>query len=484
MGYSIKADYTLTFALPPRLDEWVGPDHSARYLCDVVDALDLKALGFEAREVERGRPPFAADVLVKAWLFGFFERIRSTRRLEWACANVIPALWITGNTRPDHQTLSRFFRKNTKALRALYRKVVRLAAAQGLVGMVLHALDGTKIQAASSTATARHRKTLEKALRECDARIGAHITQVQHDEPIPGEPGAPLPETLADAEQRRDAIRAQLAQLGDSEHLHPKEPDANCVQVQGKYVMGYNAQAIADQESGLIVQTEVVPDHNDTQQLMAQTQAARETLGESPEVTDVDAGYIDGAQLQQAEEAGLNVVVPTPPTAPSTNPGTLGKEAEEFDKSRFRFDETRDGYVCPREQLIPFARLALGKHGVGVQTRVYRCPHAECPVRAQCSKSPEGRTIDRQPWDATMERHRARYADADVAAARRARKTIIEPVFAQVKWNQGFRRFTVRGKEKVNAQWALLCTAFNLKKLYAGWRAGTFTLKVAVAVAG
>lgn len=485
MGYSIKADYTLTFELPPRLDDWVPEDHPVRYLRDVVDALDLTALGFEVREVTRGRPPYATDVLVKVWLFGFYERIRSTRRLEWACANVIPALWLTGNVRPDHQTLARFFRKNTKGLRALFRKVVRLAAAQGLIGMALHALDGTRVQAASSKATALHRKALDKALSESDACVEEYLVRIAQEQVLEGEPDTQLPEALKDAQGRREAIQAQIARLDAEgrEHLHPNEPDAVCVHAQGQYVMGYTAQALADQASGLIVQTEVVSENTDSQQLVPQTEAARETLGESPEVTVVDAGYTNGAQLQKSEEAGVNVVVPTPPDAPALHPGTQEKVAGAFDKNRFTYDATRDGYVCPQGQLIPLDRIARGKHGAGVATRVYRCTHTDCPVRTQCSTRPEGRTIDRQPWDATLERHRARYRDPDIAASRHARKAIIEPVFAQLKWNQSFRRFTVRGADKVNAQWALLCTAYNLKKLYGIWKAGRFNLRPAVAAA-
>lgn len=476
MGYSKRANYEQVFELPPRLDEWVSADHPARYLRDVVEALDLTALGFEKREVETGRAPFASDVLVKAWLFGFVERIRSTRRLEWACANVVPALWLTGNLRPDHNTLSRFFRANTAALRKLFRKVVRLAAAQGLVGMALHALDGTKLQAASSMSTALHRAALDKALHDVEARIETYLAQVEHEAPLPGEPGAGLPTELAEAQARRTAIQAQLAQLEAAEHRHPKEPDAVCVRVQGLSVLGYNAQAVADQASGLIVQTEVVPHSNDLLQLAPQLREAFATLGEVPEATAVDAGYLNGEQLQQAEEEGFRVVVPTPPEAPSAQPGTVERLAEAFDKTRFRYNATDDVYVCPREQVIPLESLQRGKHKAGVVVRVYRCPHRDCPVRAECSSHPKGRSVARTPWDATMEGHRQRYNDPDVAAARHARKAIIEPVFAQGKWNQGFRRFTVRGTAKVNAQWALLCTAFNLKKLYPLWKVGALRL--------
>src|SRR4051812_18995688 len=137
MGYSIRPDYDREFTLPPRLDDWIPADHPVRFLRDVVDALDLTELGFADRSVEQGRPPFSTELLVKAWLYGFMERFRSTRRLEWACTNVPAAIWLTGAESPDHNSLSRFFRQHPQAFRKLFRAVIQLAVHAEVVGMVL-----------------------------------------------------------------------------------------------------------------------------------------------------------------------------------------------------------------------------------------------------------------------------------------------------------------------------------------------------------
>src|ERR687891_2020096 len=149
MSRARHADRSQVFLLPPSLDDWVPADHPVRFVADLVAALDLGSLGFRAPAAE-GRRPFAAELLLGVWLFGWMERVRSTRALEKACLRDVAFLWLTGNQHPDHVTLWRFFSENKARLKPLFTRVVRLAAEAGLVGFALHALDGTKLQAAGS----------------------------------------------------------------------------------------------------------------------------------------------------------------------------------------------------------------------------------------------------------------------------------------------------------------------------------------------
>ena len=141
-------------------------DHPVRFVRDFVDALDLREFGIHEPAAEEGRPPYAPDLLLEVWLFGYMERVRSTRALEKACMQVMPFLWLTGNLHPDHDTLWRFFDSHRKALPKLFRRLVKLAAEAELIGFALHALDGTKMTAVSSTDEALHRKSLEEKLEQ------------------------------------------------------------------------------------------------------------------------------------------------------------------------------------------------------------------------------------------------------------------------------------------------------------------------------
>ncbi|MCP4640930.1 MAG: transposase [bacterium] len=143
MGGLIDVDYAQEFLLPPSLEDCVSPSHPARIIREFVDALDLAELGIAWASGERGRPAYAAGLLLKVWLYGYYERIRSTRKLEKACRDHIGSLWLTGMIAPDHNTLNGFFRANGKGIRQLFRKTGEVACAADLVGFVLHTVDGT-----------------------------------------------------------------------------------------------------------------------------------------------------------------------------------------------------------------------------------------------------------------------------------------------------------------------------------------------------
>jgi transposase len=184
MSGEIRANYDEIFLLPPCIEDWVGRDHPARFIREFVEALDLHGLGFRERQSEEGRPPYGNDLLLKAWLYGYLARIRSTRDLERACREHLSLIWLTGRHEMDHCTLWRFWHENRKALRAVFRSAVKVAAEQGLVGMICHAVDGTKIRAASSRRTLEHREDLEKLLArveagraETDAQAGIIVAQ-------------------------------------------------------------------------------------------------------------------------------------------------------------------------------------------------------------------------------------------------------------------------------------------------------------------
>ena len=149
MSHEIRADYSQSFLLPPSMADWVPAARPARFLCEFVDALDLEALGMSDGEGQgsQGRPSYAPDLLLKVWLYGYFWGIRSTRRLEAACREQVGLLWLTGMHSPDHNTLWRFFRRHKAGLRRLFKRSVHVAVQAGMIGLVLHAVDGTKIAA-------------------------------------------------------------------------------------------------------------------------------------------------------------------------------------------------------------------------------------------------------------------------------------------------------------------------------------------------
>ena len=138
MSRGLRADYQQQYLLPPSVEEWVGTDHPARFIRDFVAALDLEAAGFETGEADTGRPPYAVDLLVAVWLYGYMNKLRSSRAVERACGEHMGLIWLCGRLTPDHNTLWRFWRANRAALRRGFRQVVQVAVKADLVGVVLH----------------------------------------------------------------------------------------------------------------------------------------------------------------------------------------------------------------------------------------------------------------------------------------------------------------------------------------------------------
>jgi transposase len=452
---AIRANRSQRFLLPPDIDEWVGPMHPVRFVAELVDELDLVGLGFRMSPGEDGRPHFAPELLLGVWLYGWMERIRSTRALEKAVHTQLAFLWLTGLEKPDHVTLWRFFRDNRVALRKLFKLTVKAAAKAGLVGFALHALDGTKLAAACSTETAEHRKALELELKKLDEVVDTAMAEVEHNEQAK-PPEWVMPEGMQDAKARRAQIRSALLMLekADAEHLHPQEPEARAVKTREGIRLGYNAQIVVDHDSDLVVAADVVTDATDHGQLVPMIAEVVEVLGQPAAETVADKGYWSGAQLQEAERRHLPVLVP------AQEEGKKGPYA----KSNFRFNAERDVYICPRGVELPLESVNSATTGKPA-LRVYRCHDTACPDRAKCTTSKAGRAIKRYSGEDAIVRQAAKLEKAANRVLWSLRKEIVEHVFGIVKVIDGFRRFTVRGLEGAKTQWSLACLALNLRKL-------------------
>lgn len=465
MSHEIRADYSQMWMFPPSLDDLVPKDHPVRFIREFVDQLDLQELGFRMRKGEEGRPNYAADLMLKVWLYGYLERIRSSRGLERACRQHLSLLWLTGMKTPDHNSLWRFWRDNRKALKGVFRQTVRVGMDAGLVDMVLHAVDGTKVEAQASTDKAWIRKKLEKRLAKLDKVLDLAMTEVEKAEKR--ESGEyRLPDALAEQGKLRETIREKLALLQKEERdsLHPGEPEAQMMKNHEGTRLGYNAQAVVDSKAGIIVAEEVTTDQNDMQQLVPMLKTVEEECGKVAEETLADGGYCSGEQLDSAQQSGFPVLV---------NLSSIRKAEEQggpYHISKFAYDAEHDCYRCPLGQTLAFEKMSR-RADKRYETRSYHCKSAkQCPVRWECSKNKRGRSIERNPYTDAVQRQKRKQEDESKAALLRRRMVIAEPVFSRVKHLLQFRRWTMGGLEKVKAQWAFICALLNLMKMYPLWR--------------
>src|SRR5947207_6695572 len=196
MAQPIAPDYGQQFLFPPALEDWVAKDHPVRFIREFVDQQDLAKLGFAMPISMEGRPPYAPGLLLKIWLYGYHHRVRSTRKLEGACRDQLPLLWLSGMLAPDHNSLWRFWRDNKGALRQLFRQSVQLALHAGVVGLVLQAVDGTKSQAAASSHSGWNKEQMQKLLASLEAELNETEKQLQAEGSGPEGAAYRLPEKL------------------------------------------------------------------------------------------------------------------------------------------------------------------------------------------------------------------------------------------------------------------------------------------------
>ena len=465
MTQPIAPDYGQQFLFPPALEDWVPADHPARFLHEFVDQLALAALGFTMPAAVEGRPPYAPSLLLKIWLYGYFQRIRSTRKLEAACHDQLGLLWLTGLIRPDHNSLWRFWRDNRPALRAVFKQTVHLAVRTGAVGMVLQALDGTKIEAVASGYSGWSKDHMEKLRAQLDAALDQTELQILAENAGGEAPGYRLPAGLAKRQALRDQIQAGLAQLAADgrAHDHPLEPEARRMSVGSTNRYAYNAQAVADAQDGVIVACAATRQETDTGQLVPLTQQARENLGVAAHqtLTVAATGYGAGADLLAATAAGLPVLAPPAEGAPAKdNP---------YAAQHFHYDTATATVTGPQGRQLDHEGHTTKR---SLRVERYRCHCRDCPVRADCTRDPKGRQVEVWPHTAVVQARRARLQVPARHAQWRQRGEIIERRFGQVKQHDGFRRWTVWGLEAVQTQWAMLCATLNLRVLYRRWQAG------------
>jgi transposase len=466
MSYEIRANYAEQYLFPPSLEDFVPQDHPARFIREFVDSLDLRGMGFKERASEEGRPNYGVDLLLKVWLYGYFENIRSSRMLEKACCQHVGLLWLTGLHYPDHNTLWRFYRDNRKSLKGVFVQGVQLAVKGGLVGMALNAVDGTRIRADVSRGSGLHEKRLKELLRRLNESVDEVCDQIEEAEEKEEGKEYRLPDKLAKKERLRDFVQRGLEELekeGES-HLSLTDKEARMMITGEGIKFAYNAQAVVDAQAGVIVGAEVVQEESDNFELVEMLDEVQENVGKVANETVADAGYFSGEELKKAEDNSYGVLVDTTIVEKKDSSGW------EFEIWNFRYDREADVWICPKGGVLRFEREQ--KHrGKGYMVRVYRCQGYEgCAHRWECSKNKKGRTIGVSPYHLAIINQLEKQKEAGKKELLKRRKTIVEPVFGIIKQVLGFRRWTVRGVENVRAQWFLICTAINLRKIYLRWR--------------
>jgi transposase len=458
--------------LPPSLADLVPADHPARFVAEFVDGLDgtwWQAFGEDLEGEALGAPAYDPRALLSIWVYGFMTGVRSSRKLELACREQLPYLWLTGMQTPDHNTLWRFYQEHRPQMRELFRQTVRTAVKTGLLLLAVQAVDGTKVGGNAARERTHDAAGLKRLFEKTEAAIADLESQNAADQPVP----ARLPQELAQAEKLRERVREAIAEVsreGGPKRVNLTDADASLMKNRQGFVAGYNAQAVVapieDAEGGvkgqIITAADVVAAATDYGQLLPLRDQAVETTGEQAAVLVADGGYHSGPNLAALAERGQTIVMPESQDRRRQSP---------YHKDAFERDPESDSYLCPKGQCLPFLKEVKrrGRAGIRVYGGIASICRG-CPAFGVCTTDRRhGRNLEIGPEEEVLRAHR-RWMDTEGARAiYRRRKTLIEPVFGIMKEQQGARRFLLRGLANVLGEWLLLTSAFNLRSLWKVW---------------
>ena len=448
--------------LPDRLEDFVHEDNPVRVVDAFVEALDLSELGFEAaNRVAGGRPAYHPAVLLKIYIYGYLNRIQSSRRLEREAQRNLELIWLTGRLAPDFKTIADFRKDNGAAITAVCSRFVALCRSMKVFSHAIVAIDGSKLKAVNSrdrNFTVGKVRGRRQQLEESVARYLAELDRADRDPALLPEGRAPhLKDKLAKLRaqmEKLDAIEKQLEAAPDHQ-ISLTDPDARSMTSSGRGTgtVGYNVQAVVDAKHHLIVAHDVTNDGHDRAQLSRMATKAREALGTERMTALADRGYFNAPEILACEEAGVIPLVPKPLTSNSKAEGR-------FDKRDFIYDEAADEYECPAGERAIHRFTAEEK---GLTLHKYwssACPR--CPMRMKCTTA-SYRRITRWEHEHVLERMQM-LLDARPQAAVVRRQTV-EHVFGTLKSWLGTTPLLTKTLPKVRSEVSLAVLAYNMKRM-------------------
>jgi transposase len=455
-------DRSQSTLLPACLDDYIADDNPVRAVDAFVEELDLRQLGFAGADpAETGRPAYHPAVLLKLYIYGYLNRIPSSRRLEREAQRNVELMWLTGRLAPDFKTIADFRRANGAGIRAVCRRFVQLCRELKLFSQAIVAIDSSKFKAVNSRDRNFTPNKVEQRVRQIEQSIDRYLTALETaDRTQPAEVEAKSErlrekiETLRGQMRRMERIGEEL-KTAPGEQISETDPDARSMisQAKGSGVVGYNVQTAVDTKHHLIVTHEVTNVGNDRAQLTKMATAARDEMGKTKMQAVADRGYFNSNEIKACTEAGITPLVPKPMTSNARAEGR-------FSKLDFIYIARDDEYQCPAGERAVF-RFATIENGLTI--RKYwssACPR--CPLKTQCTTS-SYRRITRWEHERILEAMQRRLDRRPDAMTLRRRT--IEHVFGTLKHWMGSTHFLTRGLKHVGTEMALQVLAYNFKRL-------------------
>ena len=459
MGYIAGTNREQVVLFPAVIDDYVSGDNPVRFVEAFVKQLDLGVLGIsKAEPEERGRPAYDPRDLLKLFIYGYLNEIRSSRKLERETIRNVEVMWLVRRLTPDHKTIANFRKDNARVLPGVFREFTKLCREQELFGGELVGIDGSKFRAVNSRDRNFSEAKLKQRLQWIEEKIENYLAALQKQDEAESESetsavkAAELQAQLAALHEKQvgyEDLKQQLAESGEKQ-ISLTDADARLMKGrQGQHV-SYNVQIAVDSKHKLVAAYAVKNEGNDVNCLAELAQGAQRELGVKELKVCADRGYYHSAQIKTCEEAGIEVHM--------ERPGAR-QVAGIFPLERFSYDGTKDCYTCPAGQRLSYRRFDKEQ-----QVRCYWTAACHrCELKNQCTTGKGPRKIKRPVGQEAAERMLRRVAENPQWLG--LRKQLVEHPFGTIKRSMGQDYFLMRGQEKVSGETSLTLLAYNLKRV-------------------
>jgi len=448
---------------PECLDDWIDEDNPVRVIDAFVDRLDLAELGFEGVEpAETGRPAYHPSVLLKLYVYGYLNRVQSSRRLEREAGRNVEVMWLLGRLVPDHKTVADFRKDSGRAIRKVCARFVALCREMGLLVKASVAIDGSKFKAVNNRDRNFTRAKVERRRAQLEESVTRYLSQLDTaDRQEPSEALAAkttrLKEKLAklgEEMRRLEGLEARMLAAPDQQ-ISLTDPDSRSMATSGRGsgVVGYNVQVAVDTEHHLIVTHEVTNVGSDRSQLAHVAKETKATLQTDTLEAVADRGYFNGEEILACDQAGITVTLPKPMTSGAKSEGRFGKQD-------FVYLAEEDVYRCPAGERLKYYYTNV-ENGLNLR-RYWTNACRTCALKSRCTTAVQ-RRITRWEHEHVLEAVQRRL-DENPQAMRQRRETVEHP-FGTIKARMGATHFLMKTLPRVAAEMALHVLAYNLTRV-------------------
>ena len=441
---------------PERLDDYVAEENPVRVIDVFIDDLDISGLGFRTELAATGRPRYHPKMMLKLYVYGYLNRVQSSRRLEVEAQRNIELMWLTGRLAPDFKTIADFRKDNPEAIRLVCREFVMLCKKLNLLSEKLVAIDGSKFKAVNSRDKNFTKAKMKRRLRDVESAIERYLAQLDATDQT-----EPAPDDAKTLQDKVTKLREEMARLKKLEvrmleapdkQLSLTDPDARSMKCRGTGVVGYNVQSAVDAKHHLIVAHEVSQVGSDRRQLSTMAKQAKDVLGTSKLTVVADKGYYNGDELRECEQNDIVAYVAKPKTSPNKAKGY-------FNRSRFTYIKDDDEYECPAGERLTH-RTTTTDAGKTIR-RYWSSVCGSCPIKSQCTNGKE-RRVSRWVHEDVLERAAKRLRRRpDVMNARRS---LVEHPFGTLKSWTSSNHFLTKRLSGVSTETSLQILAYNMKR--------------------